>query len=99
MKQWTKKEYCRMLERNGYHCSRQGKGSHSIYTNSAGIHITVGKTINPCIARRVIKENKLNPILFIYESRRLYQIQTSQEKDYQERIRWCSVWKYYGSLL
>ena len=98
MKQWTKKDYCKMLERNGYHCSRQGKGSHSIYTNSVGIHITVGKTINPCIARRVIKENKLNPILFIYESRRLYQIQTAQEKDYKERIRWCSLWKYHSCI-
>lgn len=77
MKQWTKKDYCKMLEKNGYHYSREGKGSHSIYTNSAGIHITVGKTINPCIARRIIKENNLNTILFIYESRRLYQIQTS----------------------
>lgn len=72
MKQWTKKDYCKMLERNGYHYYREGKGSHSIYTNSVGTHITVGKTINPCIAQRTIKENNLNPILFIYESRRLY---------------------------
>ena len=67
MKQWSKKEYCRMLEKNGYHYSRKGKGSHSIYTNSEGIHITVGKTINSCIARRIVKENNLNPVLFIYE--------------------------------
>jgi predicted RNA binding protein YcfA (HicA-like mRNA interferase family) len=69
MKQWTKKEYCTMLEKNGYHCSRNGKGSHSIYTNSFGSHITVGKTINPCIARRVIKENHLNIIFLIYKIR------------------------------
>lgn len=56
-----------MLEKNGYYYSRNGKGSHSIYTNSEGIHITVGKTINSCIARRIVKENNLNPVLFIYE--------------------------------
>lgn len=66
MKQWTKKDYCRMLEKNGYFYDRKGKGSHSIYTNSSGSHITVGKTINPCIARRIIKENKLSIIFFIY---------------------------------
>ena len=56
-----------MLEKNGYHYSRKGKGSHSIYTNSEGIHIPVGKTINSCIARRIVKDNNLNPVLFIYE--------------------------------
>ena len=49
MRQWTKKDYCRMLERNGYHYDREGKGSHSIYTNHKGIHITVSKNINPCV--------------------------------------------------
>ena len=98
MKQWTKKDYCRMLEKNGYHYSRDGKGSHSIYTNSEGAHITVGKIINPCIAKRIIKENNLNPVLFIYESRRLYQIQTAKEKNYQERYGWCSLWKYHSSI-
>lgn len=55
-----------MLEKNGYHYDREGRGSHSIYTNSSGQHITVGKTINPCVARRMIKEHKLNTSLFIY---------------------------------
>lgn len=69
MKQWTKKTFCRMLENNGYSFSRKGKGSHAIYTNSKGNHITVGLTINPCVARRVIKENHLNTSLFIYGNR------------------------------
>lgn len=74
MKQWTKKDYCKMLNKNGYHFDRKGKGSHDIYTNSHGNHITVGKTINPCIARRVIKENKLNTAFFIYEPRCIHKL-------------------------
>lgn len=65
-----------MLERNGYHYDRKGKGSHSIYTNHEGIHITVSKDINPCVARRIIKEYNLNVVFLIYsyEFRCIYQV-------------------------
>ena len=76
MRQWPKKDYCRMLERNVYHYDREGKGSHSIYTNHEGIHITVSKDINPCVARRIIKEHNLNVVFLIYsyEFRCIYQV-------------------------
>ena len=66
MRQWTKKEFCRMLERNGYFYDRSGKGSHSLYTNNSGSHITIGKTLNSCVARRLVKENNLNVLFLIY---------------------------------
>ena len=58
MKQWDVRDFIRMLEKNGYYYSRNN-GSHSIYINKSGIHISVPKKIRSVIARRLIKEHNL----------------------------------------
>lgn len=58
MKQWTHDEFCKLCERNGYYYSRS-KGSHDIYVNKKGQHISVPLRIASVIARRLIKENNL----------------------------------------
>ena len=40
MKQWTHTEFCKMAERNGFYYMRHN-GSHSIYVNAEGNHISV----------------------------------------------------------
>lgn len=57
MKQWSRNDFIKMLERNGYSYSRNN-GSHSIYVKK-GKHITVPLRIRAVIARRLIKENNL----------------------------------------
>lgn len=59
MKQWTHEEFCRMIERNGFYYMRS-KGSHSIYVNQEGHHMSIPKKLVCVIARRLIKENKLD---------------------------------------
>ena len=59
MKQWTTPDFIKIIERNGYHYSRNN-GSHSIYVNKDGRHISVPLRIEAPIARRLIKENNLN---------------------------------------
>ena len=59
MKQWTRGEFVKMVERNGYHYDRNN-GSHSIYTNEDGKHITIPLRMEAPIAKRLIKENNLN---------------------------------------
>ena len=59
MKQWTHDEFCRMAERNGYYFMRSN-GSHSIYVNSEGHHMSIPYKLACVIARRLIKENNLN---------------------------------------
>lgn len=59
MKQWTHDEFCRMAERNGYYLMRSN-GSHSIYVNSEGHHMSIPYKLACVIARRLIKENNLN---------------------------------------
>jgi predicted RNA binding protein YcfA (HicA-like mRNA interferase family) len=58
MKQWSRIAFIKVLKKNGYHYSRNN-GSHSIYINSQGKHITVPLRIEAVIARRLIKENNL----------------------------------------
>lgn len=58
MKQWTHKELCKVAESNGYYHIRS-KGSHSIYRNDNGYHISIPLKLNCTIARRLIKENNL----------------------------------------
>ena len=58
MKQWTHNEFCKLCERNGYYYSRSN-GSHDIYINKKGQHISVPLRIASVIARRLIKENNL----------------------------------------
>jgi predicted RNA binding protein YcfA (HicA-like mRNA interferase family) len=58
MKQWTRDEFIKMVERNGYHYDRNN-GSHSIYVKD-GKHITIPLRIEAPIAKRLIKEHNLN---------------------------------------
>lgn len=58
MKQYTHKEFIKLVERNGFHYNRCN-GSHSIYMNNEGKHISIPKNLECVIARRLIKENKL----------------------------------------
>lgn len=61
MLEWTVDDFVRMLKRNGYTLAKgKGKGSHSIYINDKGNHISVPLRIKAVIARRLIKENNLN---------------------------------------
>lgn len=62
MKQWSRSAFIKMIEKNGYLYSRNN-GSHSIYVNEEGKHITVPLRIEAVIARRLIKENSLNVVL------------------------------------
>lgn len=58
MIQWSRNDFIKMLEKNGYSYLRS-RGSHSIYVKK-GNHITVPLRIKAVIARRLIKENNLN---------------------------------------
>lgn len=59
MKQYTQKEFIKIVERNGFHYNRY-KGSHAIYINNGGRHISIPKNLECVIALRLIKENNLN---------------------------------------
>jgi predicted RNA binding protein YcfA (HicA-like mRNA interferase family) len=59
MKQWTHEEFCRMAGKNGFQHMRSA-GSHSIYVNNVGHHMSIPKNLSCVIARRLIKENNLN---------------------------------------
>ncbi len=59
MKQYTQKEFIKIVERNGFQYNRY-KGSHAIYTNNEGRHISIPKNLECVIALRLIKENNLN---------------------------------------
>lgn len=58
MKIYEKREFEVILKMNGYHLDRN-KGSHHIYINDSGRHISVKYPLNPCISRRLIKEYNL----------------------------------------
>lgn len=59
MKEWTNREFIRLLKDNGYTLLKnRGKGTHSIYQKN-GKHISVPKKIEAPVARRLIKENDL----------------------------------------
>lgn len=58
MKQYTHKEFIKILNSNGYLFSRR-RGSHSIYINIKGRHISVPDTLKCVVARRLIRENNL----------------------------------------
>ena len=59
MKQWTHTEFCKMAERNGFYYMRHN-GSHSIYVNKEGHHMSIPHKLSCVIARRLIRENNLN---------------------------------------
>ena len=58
MKQYTQREFIRIVKRNGYEYSRHS-GDHAIYVNDRGRHISIPQKLECVIARRLIKENNL----------------------------------------
>lgn len=59
-KQWTKREIDKLLKENGYAIKKgRGKGTHRIYINSFGDIISIPKSRNRMIIKRLIKENNL----------------------------------------
>ena len=59
MKQWTSREFLRMLGKNGYTYSRHN-GDHHIYVSEGGRHISVPQKLKCVIARRLIREYNLD---------------------------------------
>lgn len=58
MKQYTQREFIKIVERNGF-CYKRQRGSHSIYYSDKGRHISIPHNLECVIARRLIKENHL----------------------------------------
>lgn len=58
MKQYTRREFVKLVRRNGFEYTRS-HGSHDIYYNKEGRHISIPQTLVDVIARRLIQENKL----------------------------------------
>ena len=58
MKQYTQREFIRIVRRNGYEYNRHS-GDHAIYVNDRGRHISIPQKLECVIARRLIKENNL----------------------------------------
>lgn len=59
MKQYTQREFIKICKHNGFHYNRSS-GDHDIYVNDKGRHISIPVNLECVIARRLIKENKLN---------------------------------------
>ena len=59
MRQYTLRKFIKILESNGYYYDRS-RGSHSIYINDRGRHISISKNLECVIALRLIKENNLD---------------------------------------
>lgn len=58
MQQYTQKEFIKIVKKNGYYCARYN-GSHAIYVNDEGRHISIPRNLECVIALRLIKENNL----------------------------------------
>lgn len=58
MKQYTSREFTKIVKSNGFKYNRSS-GSHFIYVNDKGRHISIPKKLECVIARRLIKENNL----------------------------------------
>lgn len=59
MKQYTFKEFVKIVKMNGFYYDRSN-GDHSIFVNDKGRHISIPQKLECVIARRLIKENNLN---------------------------------------
>jgi predicted RNA binding protein YcfA (HicA-like mRNA interferase family) len=59
MRQYTQREFIKIVARNGFHYDRH-HGDHAIYINDEGRHISIPKNLECVIALRLIKENNLN---------------------------------------
>lgn len=58
MRQYTQREFIKIVERNGFRYERHN-GDHAIYYNDKGRHISIPKKLECVIAHRLIKENNL----------------------------------------
>lgn len=58
MRQYTSREFIKIVEFNGFYYRRHN-GDHTIYVNDKGKHISIPKNLECVIARRLIKENNL----------------------------------------
>ena len=58
MRQYTSREFTKIVRNNGFKYNRSS-GSHSIYTNEKGRHISIPKKLDCVIARSLIKEKNL----------------------------------------
>lgn len=58
MKQYTSREFIRIVKFNGFWYDRHN-GDHAIYMNDKGRHISIPKNLECVVARRLIKENNL----------------------------------------
>ena len=58
MRQYTQREFIKIVVKNGFHYSRHN-GDHAIYLNEKGRHISIPLKLESVIARRLIKENNL----------------------------------------
>lgn len=58
MKQFTHREFVRVVVANGFYYDRHN-GDHAIYLNKRGRHISIPLKLESVIARRLIKENNL----------------------------------------
>lgn len=59
MRQYTQREFIRIVKNNGFYYNRHN-GGHAIYVNDEGRHISIPKNLECVIARRLIKENNLD---------------------------------------
>jgi predicted RNA binding protein YcfA (HicA-like mRNA interferase family) len=60
MREVTYKECQLILNYNGFHYDHQS-GSHVIYKNDRGKHISIKvNSVNACVWRRLVKENNLD---------------------------------------
>lgn len=59
MKQWTHREFVRVVKHNGFSYNRHN-GDHAIYVNKDGRHISIPQKLQCVIARRLIRENNLD---------------------------------------
>ena len=58
MRQYTSREFIKIVKFNGFHYNRC-KGDHAIYVNDKGKHISIPRSLECVIALRLIKENNL----------------------------------------
>lgn len=58
MKQFTHREFVRVVVANGFHYDRHN-GDHAICLNEKGRHISIQLKLESVIARRLIEENNL----------------------------------------
>ena len=59
MRQWTSREFIKVLKKNGYIYSRHS-GDHYIYVNESGRHVSIPQKLECVIAKRLIKEYNLD---------------------------------------